>query len=629
MPESILEKLDKGSELLYKGKIKEVFQLVGELNKEESLTQEERLSLQLVKGLAYGLGGRYEKALRAYRGVSRRSRNLGYVPLTINAILSEWLTLISVSWVNFGEIKSWKVIEDEANLLKSAKRYPPSEIDIGKSLLHFMKGLFYWDEGDLDHAIKYLKKNLEITDKYNNSRLLLLKPHIFALLGNFYTEKGELELALKYHNLSLDSTEESNLFGLKSIRAFSFSQIGDIHYQRGDFDLTVEYYKKSLKVREELNVPAYLCEIYYRFVKIFIVKGDYLVAQEYLKRFQKYLEKENITNEHALKVFPPYKLSVALVLKSNKRIRDRAEAEMVLKELIELDEFAIWRWGLTTSSGTSAPHILPIIELCDLYLQELDIFKDLEIIDEIRPLIERLLNESKHMNSFSLQAYAVLLLGKISLLQLNMGETRQYLTQAQRIAEENGLQLLARQISSEHDRLLELVDELQQIERKKASVTERINLASLDITLEQLQGKRSLDPPEMVEEEPILLLIMGRDGISYLNHPFVDNWNFEDLFGSFMSAFNSFSGEIFSESIDRIKIGNNVILIKPVESFLICYVIRGQSYSALQKLSRFSDAIKWKTEIWDTLNRSIETSEMLTLKNPSSLGDVVNEIFYQ
>lgn len=91
--------------------------------------------------------------------------------------------------------------------------------------------------------------------------------------------------------------------------------------------------------------------------------------------------------------------------------------------------------------------------------------------------------------------------------------------------------------------------------------------------------------------------------------------------------FNSFSAEIFSESIDRIKIGDNVILIKPIEPFLICYVIKGQSYSALQKLSRFSDAIKWKTEIWDSLNKSIKTSEMLELNNPPSLGEVVNEIF--
>jgi len=66
--------------------------------------------------------------------------------------------------------------------------------------------------------------------------------------------------------------------------------------------------------------------------------------------------------------------------------------------------------------------------------------------------------------------------------------------------------------------------------------------------------------------------------------------------------------KFFAKSIDRIKINENTILINPVEEFLVCYVIKGQSYPALQKLSRFSDAIKWKTEIWDTLRNSIKTS---------------------
>jgi hypothetical protein len=96
-----------------------------------------------------------------------------------------------------------------------------------------------------------------------------------------------------------------------------------------------------------------------------------------------------------------------------------------------------------------------------------------------------------------------------------------------------------------------------------------------------------------------------------------------------MSAFETFSSEVFSESIDRIKIGENLILINPLESLLVCYVVKGQSYPALQKLHRFSDAIKWNTEIRESLNRALQTGEVLELDNPPSLGDVVNENFTQ
>jgi hypothetical protein len=84
-----------------------------------------------------------------------------------------------------------------------------------------------------------------------------------------------------------------------------------------------------------------------------------------------------------------------------------------------------------------------------------------------------------------------------------------------------------------------------------------------------------------------------------------------------------------SKSIDHIKIDENVILIIPVDKFLVCYVIKGQSYPALQKLNRFSDAIKWNTEISEALKRSATTGEELDMNNPSSLGTIVNEIFHQ
>jgi hypothetical protein len=64
-----------------------------------------------------------------------------------------------------------------------------------------------------------------------------------------------------------------------------------------------------------------------------------------------------------------------------------------------------------------------------------------------------------------------------------------------------------------------------------------------------------------------------------------------------------------------------------VDPFLACYVIKGQSYPALQKLTRFIEAIKKNSEIWDALNKAIKTSEMLELNKPPALKTVIDEIF--
>jgi hypothetical protein len=142
--------------------------------------------------------------------------------------------------------------------------------------------------------------------------------------------------------------------------------------------------------------------------------------------------------------------------------------------------------------------------------------------------------------------------------------------------------------------------------------------------IDRLKGKRAVEPPELVNEEPILLLIMDNSGVTYFNHVFIADWDHSDLFSSFMSAFNTFMDEIFSNSIDRIKVKENTILINPVEDFLVCYVIKGQSYPALQKLTKFTEAIRENSEIWQALNKSVKTSEMLKLDKTPALKTVIN-----
>ncbi len=228
---------------------------------------------------------------------------------------------------------------------------------------------------------------------------------------------------------------------------------------------------------------------------------------------------------------------------------------------------------------------------------------------------------------YGVLAEVKLLQAKVTLIQMDFEEAQRLLTQAQRVAELYGITITAQKISSEHDNYLEKLSEWKSLKEREAPISERLKLASVEGVLERLQGKRAIEPPELVAEEPIVLLIMDKSGISYFNYSFRKDWDFDWLFSSFMSAFEIFSSEVFSESIDRIKIGENLILINPVESFLVCYVIKGQSYPGLQKLNRFSKAIKENTEIWETLNRAVQTGEALELDKPQSLGKLVNEIF--
>ena len=252
----------------------------------------------------------------------------------------------------------------------------------------------------------------------------------------------------------------------------------------------------------------------------------------------------------------------------------------------------------------------------------------MKIIEDIKPLIARLLNESKRTNSYTLQTHTYLLHGKISLLQMNMGDARRYLTQAQRIAEDHNLQLLARAISTEHDKLLEQLDEWENLKINKASISKRMTLASLDESVELLQQKRAVKPPELTQEEPVLLLILTGGGILLFSYPFSDEVKVEDeLFGGFLSAISSFSDEVFSEGLDRAKFGRYTVLMNNVGDFSFCYVLKGQTYLAKKKLHDFTENFQKNTSMMQTLKKFNQTSQVIEVKDFPFLEGFIKEIF--
>jgi hypothetical protein len=309
------------------------------------------------------------------------------------------------------------------------------------------------------------------------------------------------------------------------------------------------------------------------------------------------------------------RVNKALMLKMSSNSLDHKKAKEVLREFIK-EEVVIWE--ITERA---------LLHLCDIFLLELETYNNEEVLSEINLLINRLLDFAEAQNSFRLLAETNLLQAKLALIQMNLGEARQLFTKAERIADEHGLHLLARTISTEHDKLLEQLEKWEDLRKNKAPVSERLKYVEIDKTLNHMMGKQMMNPPDLIEETPILLLIMDIAGITYFKHEFIKKWDFSNLFSSFISAFNTFSSEIFSKTIDRIKIGENTIFMKPVEKFLTCYVSKGQSYPALKKLHEFSDIIKAKSEIWQKLNKAAESSQELSLDNIPILRNSIKEIF--
>ena len=129
---------------------------------------------------------------------------------------------------------------------------------------------------------------------------------------------------------------------------------------------------------------------------------------------------------------------------------------------------------------------------------------------------------------------------------------------------------------------------------------------------------------------PIMLLVISTGGILTFSMLFAESFNVEDdLISGFLSAFNSFSGELFSEGLDRASFGKYTLLMKPFSTFLICYIFKGQSFSAKKKIQNFAENIEQNAELLEKFNNFYKTNQTVNIEDVPQLNSLITEIFLE
>jgi tetratricopeptide (TPR) repeat protein len=640
MPDLRNEKLENINQLLIEGLYNKALDLIEDFKQEKDLAREDRIFYYLIRSNLYCELGEYRAALKFAEKASNMSKELEDKSFLVDSNISKALALVGLH--DFDLVL--QLISKGEEMLKELTRKPESEYGKRDALLKLIKSqLCLYKNGNMDKALEYGEQGLKISEEYNNKEEIALA---LKLNSMYYFSMGNLDRALDYLERCLRVQRTYR----KRDDWVTLNNLGALNGMRGELDLAIEYTKQSLAVAEEIGNKAFISQCLNNSSLIYRQKGNldhaikalernltiweeignkiniiagldslFIVSLDLnaLEKAQQYLLRMQQINEEvqSRRADVACRVNKALMLKMSSSSLDQEKAKEVLQQIVK-EEIVIWEFTERA-----------LLHLCDIFLLELEKYNNQEVLNDINLLINRLLKFAEAQNSFRLLAETSLLQGKLALIQMNLGEARQLFTKAERIAEEHRLHLLARVISTEHDKLLEQLEKWEDLRKVKAPVSERLKYVEIDKTLNQMMGKQMMEPPDLVEEVPILLLIMDDAGNACFNHTFIKEWDFSTLFSSFMSAFNTFSSEIFSKTIDRIKIGENIIFIKPVEPFLTCYVSKGQSYPAIKKLNKFSDTIKSKSEIWKRLKIAAESSQELNVDNLPLLKTVVNEIF--
>ena len=172
---------------------------------------------------------------------------------------------------------------------------------------------------------------------------------------------------------------------------------------------------------------------------------------------------------------PPQRLyKKALILKSSPRFRDRASAEEIFKDIFE------------NENNILNNRLLSLVDLCELLLNELRVTNDINIIDEIKPLITKLLEFAELINSFYYFIEVHIIQAKLALINFEINDARRFLTQAQRIAERHGFTTLTIEIEDLHKELMQQSETWDYLKEINAPMSERMELAHLSENLNNL-----------------------------------------------------------------------------------------------------------------------------------------------
>jgi hypothetical protein len=168
----------------------------------------------------------------------------------------------------------------------------------------------------------------------------------------------------------------------------------------------------------------------------------------------------------------------------------------------------------------------------------------------------------------------------------------------------------------------------EKLKDSESSLSERFKLTNVNEQMIKMIQKHRSEVPEIIEENPIMILIISEGGHSTFSKLFTESLDIEeDLISGFLATFNSFSGEFFSEGLDRATFGQYTLLMKPISTFLFCYIFKGQSFSAQKKMQNFVENIKSNEDLLEKFNKYYQTNQIIKLEDVPILKSLITEIF--
>jgi tetratricopeptide (TPR) repeat protein len=204
------------------------------------------------------------------KSLSERAETLSVVDLLILQAELDWRSAEMTNAI--------KTSQKGLDLLNGLDSLKPEISNPRRATLLHHAGIALWYKGDLDTALEYHQKSLEIKQSLNDQSGMASSLNNIGLV---YWSKGDNDQAIDFYHRALKVNEE--IEDQRQI-ATTLSNLGNCYAIIGDLDKSLEYQQRSLAIREQLDNRHEIAMSLINLGVVFQMKGDLSQAQAYYQR---------------------------------------------------------------------------------------------------------------------------------------------------------------------------------------------------------------------------------------------------------------------------------------------------------------------------------------------------------
>ncbi len=327
-------------------------------------------------------------------------------------------------------------------------------------------GYIYLHKGEYDAMLEQTQRSLTYAEESGNPIQIAWA---LGCVGWPYFLRWKLDTALEYYQRALALAETTS--SKKLIASIELSK-GIIYHMKGELDNSLNCLQRSLTLHEAREDDIQTALVLHYLIRLMLDRKELPQAQSYLDHFQK-INARTPSKHIELRC----RLAEALILKQSPRMVNKAQAQMILKQIVTEETFK-WRWD---------DAMFGLFHLCELLVFEVKATGELEVWEEAKTLIEQFYIQAQHKKKLMFIGEVLVLKAKIAMIEGEFHQALTFLDQAKTVATENDIILLKDKVEAEQQRLEADLDKWNELIRNNASLQDRFRQAQIEEYLKKAQ----------------------------------------------------------------------------------------------------------------------------------------------